>query len=114
MGESTRDPLLQKIWIIRKRKGLNQGDVSQKLGISQTAYSAIENGTNRMYADYLPEIANALDVSVGDLFGNEPGIGPLNKEEIAFVTTLRKVLSPKARKALKEMAEELATPAAKN
>lgn len=84
------------------------------MGVSQTAYSAIENGTNRMYADYLPEIASALGVSIGDLFSEiDPGIWPLDKEEIAFISALRKVVSPKARKALKEMADELATPAAK-
>ena len=90
MGETIKDPLLQKIWMIRKRLRLNQADLAKALGVKQRTYSAIENGTNRMYADYLPIISKALGVSIGDLFGeSDPEIGPLRKEEKAMVLEYR-------------------------
>jgi len=109
MSEMTKDPLLQKIWRRRKILRLNQAEMAKRLGVKQRAYSAIESGENRMYADYLPEIARALGLSVGDLFEEvDPKIGPLNKEEKTFVSALREITSAKARKALEGIMEELA------
>lgn len=89
---------------------MSQADVARELGISQTAYSAIENGTNRMYAEYLPGIASALQISIGDLFAEtDPKIGPLNKEEKSLISYFRKIPADDdgKRQALLEMAEVL-------
>jgi transcriptional regulator with XRE-family HTH domain len=48
--------------------GMSQGDLAGKLGVSFQQVQKYENGTNRVGAGRLPQIAEIFDVSIGDLF----------------------------------------------
>lgn len=53
-----------KIRRIREYKGYKQEYVAEKLGLTQRAYSSIENGKTQLTVDRLINIAKVLDVSV--------------------------------------------------
>lgn len=46
----------------RKRKGLNQGELAQKCGVTQTYFSQIENGKKVPGVDLLNKISEILGV----------------------------------------------------
>jgi transcriptional regulator with XRE-family HTH domain len=52
----------------RKKKGLSQKEVAEKLGIDQTTYSTYETGTRIAGVDKVPELLAILDISADDLF----------------------------------------------
>lgn len=52
---------------IAKQKGLTIADVAKRMDIQAPALSRIINGSNTT-TDTLQKIANALDVSIADLF----------------------------------------------
>ncbi|MCG9910484.1 MAG: helix-turn-helix domain-containing protein [Flavobacteriales bacterium] len=62
-----------KIASIRKARGLKQGEVAEKLGMSQASYSDIENN-NRKYLDeaLIEKIAEALGVKTEDIKSQSP------------------------------------------
>lgn len=49
-------------------KGLYQKFVAEKSGFTEQQFSDMLNGRKVIRAEYLPRIAGALGVSVGDLF----------------------------------------------
>ena len=56
-----------------KERGITQEDLARRLGIRPSSLSqAISR--NRLSAEYLERIADALKVSVGELFEHEPTI----------------------------------------
>jgi transcriptional regulator with XRE-family HTH domain len=59
--------------------GMSQGDLAGKLGVSFQQVQKYENGTNRVGAGRLPQIAEIFDVPIGALFDANaimsPGIG---------------------------------------
>lgn len=55
----------------RERLGFSQEDLALKIGKSQNAISAYENGDRGIHISELPELANALEVPIGYLFGDE-------------------------------------------
>lgn len=57
----------EKIKKIRKKKGLNQFDLAELIGVSQPAISKLENSTDLSVRN-LFVIATALDVPVTDFF----------------------------------------------
>ncbi|MFI3300800.1 MAG: helix-turn-helix transcriptional regulator [Candidatus Gastranaerophilales bacterium] len=57
-----------KIKKIRISKGLTQEELSEKIEITQRALSGIENGLHFVKAETLDKLANALEISVEDLF----------------------------------------------
>ncbi len=54
---------------IRKRKGYNQKEVSEAIGITQSQYSRYESGATNIPGDMLPKIADFLGVTVDELLG---------------------------------------------
>lgn len=57
---------------IRVKKGIKQSFVSDKLGFKyQSSYSDIEKGRRKLSADKVPVLAEALGVSVEELFFGE-------------------------------------------
>jgi len=52
---------------IRKKKGIQQNELAEKSGISQTYLSQIENGTRTATLETLEKISNALDVPLSVL-----------------------------------------------
>ncbi len=56
----------------RKQLGLRQSDVAAKLGYTVQAISRFENGLSAMGLSSLPILANVLQVSLDDLFAENP------------------------------------------
>ena len=61
--------LSEQIYTLRKRMGLTQEAVAEKLEITPQSISRWENGQSRPDVDMLPKIAAFFDVSVDALFG---------------------------------------------
>ena len=66
----------------RKEKGMTQGALAQRLGISPQAISKWENGLGLPDVTLFPLLAETLDISLEELFGMEP---PQRIEEKIFV-----------------------------
>lgn len=69
--ETQRMRLADRLKEYRKRIGMSQGELAQKVGRAQTVISSWEIGTGVPDANYLPTLAKALGVSVADLCGTE-------------------------------------------
>jgi len=63
--------LSQRIKLLRIQKGLTQFDVATKMGIDDSSYRKIESGRTNPTARTLYKLAEALDVSVADLFSEQ-------------------------------------------
>jgi transcriptional regulator with XRE-family HTH domain len=61
----------EKIRIIRKRKGLTQKELGERLGVSDMSVRRYENAEN-MQIDTLEKIANALNVPIGAFIVSSP------------------------------------------
>lgn len=61
----------EKIKETINRKGLSVKTVAKDAGFSFQQFSDMLHGRKIIRADYLPSIAKALDVKVGDLFEDE-------------------------------------------
>ncbi|WP_162604758.1 helix-turn-helix domain-containing protein [Geomonas ferrireducens] len=70
---------------IRRAKGLSQGELSERIEITENYLSRIEVGTSCPSLPTLEKVAAALDVSLKDLFDFEPF-----REETREVETLLK------------------------
>ncbi|MGX5475886.1 helix-turn-helix domain-containing protein [Bacillus toyonensis] len=58
-----------RVRYIRKQKDITQSKLAKKLGFSHaSAISFIENGKRRLDAEKIPILANALGVSIAELF----------------------------------------------
>src|SRR5690606_29673806 len=57
----------KRIRNIRELKSLTQEYMADKLGISQAAYSKIENGATKVSYEKLQDIAKIMDVKVEDI-----------------------------------------------
>jgi transcriptional regulator with XRE-family HTH domain len=69
---------------IREEKGMTQGDVATKLNITRSYISRVEKGERAPSVPRLEKLATALDVSVEELFYNEPFDDKWNKVIEAF------------------------------
>lgn len=68
MGINHRQMLGSRIRALREKQGLTQGRLAVMIGNNSKQYIfAIENGDKNVTIDVLCRIAEALDVSVGDL-----------------------------------------------
>lgn len=70
-GLETISPLYadvgERIRLLRKRNGINQETLSDRLGYARTSLSNIERGMQRLPLDTLYEIADLLNVTIFDL-----------------------------------------------
>ena len=60
----------RKLFELRKRNGLSQGELAEKLGVSRQAVSKWECGESLPDTDNLITISKLFDVSLDDLIGN--------------------------------------------
>ena len=58
---------MQKIKILRKKLGISQFAMAEKLGISQNAFSKIELGKSELTLNRLYQVADILEMNVLDL-----------------------------------------------
>ena len=61
----------QKIRELRKRKGISQMDLAEKIGLSFQQIQKYEKGVNRISVSRLYQIARALDVDICIFFEEE-------------------------------------------
>jgi transcriptional regulator with XRE-family HTH domain len=57
-----------RIRILRNHRGMSQGELAGKIGVTFQQVQKYEKGTNRVGASRLSRIASVLGVSVGELF----------------------------------------------
>jgi transcriptional regulator with XRE-family HTH domain len=57
-----------RIRLLRMQRKMSQGSLGKMLGLTYQQIQKYENGTNRLGASRLNDVANALNVSVSDLF----------------------------------------------
>ena len=60
-----------RIRVLRKKAGLSQEGLALKAGIDRTYINSIENGKRNISILNINKIANALDISLTDLFNSE-------------------------------------------
>jgi transcriptional regulator with XRE-family HTH domain len=66
-----------RIRSLRDRAHLTQGELGDRLGVTATAVSHWERGRSQPQAAEVPSLANALGVSVAELYG--PDVAPVSK-----------------------------------
>ena len=64
--------VIDNIRTIRKHKGISHEAMAINLGISQAAYSKMEQKGTRLTVDRLQKIAEILDVKLGEILELEP------------------------------------------
>ncbi|MDG4650086.1 helix-turn-helix transcriptional regulator [Roseibacterium sp. SDUM158017] len=89
---------MQNLRDIRKAKSLSQADLAEMVGVKQATISRIEKGVNNPSLAVASKIADALNVSVVELFG-------LPELEQRFLQAFREA-SPRRRAALLDLLEE--------
>ncbi len=67
-----RDKLGSTIVSLRKAAGLTQQQLADKIGVTNVTISHVENAASMPSLTALAEIADALDVTVGDLLDEGP------------------------------------------
>uniref|UniRef100_UPI003B585EC0 helix-turn-helix transcriptional regulator n=3 Tax=Bacillaceae TaxID=186817 RepID=UPI003B585EC0 len=72
-----------KIRYYRKKNGLTQKELGEKVGVKHNTISSYENGTNEPEQNILYTIANVLNVSINDFF---PDTFPTTHEENSIVS----------------------------
>ncbi|GGL91849.1 hypothetical protein GCM10011534_12460 [Pseudooceanicola nanhaiensis] len=60
---------MKNLYQIRKSKRMSQAELAHKVGVKQATISRIEKGVNNPSLAVARNIADALDVSVVELFG---------------------------------------------
>ena len=74
---------------LRKRSGLSQAELGERLGLSPGQVSHLENGARNLTLEWMKRIARALDVSVVDLLTAEDNPDRLADDERRVVQAMR-------------------------
>ncbi|SDX03732.1 Transcriptional regulator, contains XRE-family HTH domain [Alicyclobacillus hesperidum] len=77
----------ERMAFIRKKKGLTQQDVADKLGISRGTYAHYEINKREPDLDMLKRIASVLGVTISHLIGDDPP--SVSSEESEFLEWVR-------------------------
>ncbi|MGA4555646.1 helix-turn-helix domain-containing protein [Methylorubrum aminovorans] len=78
----------QRIQVLRKARGLSQGALGSAIGVTFQQVQKYENGSNRVGASRLSDIARVLEVPVSALFaGDDGGAGQEQGEVFDFLLT---------------------------
>lgn len=86
-----RSYVSNKIREYRKLRGLTQKELGLKIGVKHNTISGYENATNEAEQDILFKIANALDVSINDLFPPTTSAISLTKKEEIHIENYRQL-----------------------
>jgi transcriptional regulator with XRE-family HTH domain len=80
----------------RLQKGMSQGDIEKRTGLLRCYLSRVENGHTIPSLDTLAKIAHAMDLPIGQFFGEHLGNGSprrlprLSEEEVRFLNQIRR------------------------
>jgi transcriptional regulator with XRE-family HTH domain len=88
---------------IRKQKGLSQTDLAEMVGVEQPTISRFEQGGDGITLRLIKQIADALEVSVADLFADDR-----TPAEQALIRAFR-TLSPDRQMGWMDLAQALVT-----
>lgn len=94
----------QRIKACRKARKLSQEQLAEKVWISTTHMSHIENGSTKLSLPVLVDLAAALDVSVNELLSGQSSQG-----RSAGVEQIKEILEDCSEKQLKIIAEIIKT-----
>ena len=103
----------RRIMQLRQSRGISREQLAERIGVSLQQMVKYEQGTNRIAASRMLEIANGLDVDITALFASEPvdanrAEGPLTKEEMRLLTEFRRIASPETKDMAIKMVSVLA------
>lgn len=94
----------QRVRLRRILLGFNQGDLGERLGVAAQQVQKYENGTNRIGASRLFDLANILDVPFGYFFDDLPtelqalAVVPRRETVAEDGLVSRRIISPEAGK----------------
>ena len=71
----------QNIRICRLQKGLSQGELGRRIGVTFQQVQKYEKGANRVGASRLTQIAEVLGVPIPTLFDGAPSVGQATPEQ---------------------------------
>lgn len=66
-----------KLYAIRKQKGLTQAQVAEEAGLSDRTYADIERGSVNMRIESVLKICEALSITPNDIFLEEQAFVPI-------------------------------------
>lgn len=69
--ENNLQKIGNRIKNLREEKNYSQDYLAQRLGISQKAYSKIENSQTKLTVEHLLKIADALEVSINKILASD-------------------------------------------
>lgn len=98
--------MVERLKAIRKTLGLNQTEFAKHLGITQTAYSMIENGNRPLAKKYIKVICSTFNVSENYLLTGEGETFASSPYEQEFKRIFSS-LTPETQEYLYLMAKEL-------
>ncbi|MEN8265224.1 MAG: helix-turn-helix transcriptional regulator [Nitrospirota bacterium] len=99
LGDET---LGQRIAKFRKKEGLTQVELAEKMGLIQTLISDYERDRTRPHPEMLIRLALALKVSTDQLLGLKPSDSEENTPDLKIVRRIKKIqeLPPSQQKTL--------------
>ena len=88
---SVREEIAKNLLFYRKRKKCTQKDLSEHLGVNNSAVSNWEKGVNSIDIDTLHKACVFLGVSVNDMFGSFSNVmdSDISAEELSLVMSYR-------------------------
>jgi transcriptional regulator with XRE-family HTH domain len=106
-----------RIRILRNHRGMTQGELAGKIGVTFQQVQKYEKGTNRVGASRLSRIASVLGVSVGELFessentsatGRSPFRLLAERDALRVVTAFSRTTNPRVRRAITKLLKSIA------
>lgn len=84
----------ERVRTYRKALGMSQTDLAERIGVRFQQVQKYENGSNRIAASRLWQIAEALGVPVNALFETVPGMSPDNHARTSEIIEVVRDLPP--------------------
>ena len=102
---------MNRLKYLREESGKTQSEVAKFLGITNQAYSFIENGQRRLSSKMLEDLANYFDVSTDYILGRTiartPGTDILGLTEVGFNSNEYKTPTLKQKEQIKSIVEAI-------
>jgi transcriptional regulator with XRE-family HTH domain len=106
-----------RVRILRNHRGMSQGELAGKIGVTFQQVQKYEKGTNRVGASRLSRIAAVLGVSVGELFESSENKTAIAKspfrllaerDALRVLTAFSRTTNPRVRRAITKLLESVA------
>ena len=106
-----------RIRILGNHRGMSQGELAAKIGVTFQQVQKYERGTNRVGASRLSRIATVLGISVGELFetsenesaaAKSPSLLLAEPDALRVLTAFSRTSNPRVRRAVTKLLEGIA------